>query len=183
MQESWSCEWLNDLLGKLGNCSAILEVWGRKLRTKWSRAIQSCKRDIANLSFFHDDESEKLLAAVKSRLGVLLMQEEDFWHQRSKVHWLKEGDRNTKFFHAMAIQRKGRNAIRQLKNDMGVMIDDQSGMCEIAKSYFNNLFRSEYCNYAPVVEVLNPRVTMADNSLSCAPFTRGIQDCLVPNAS
>ncbi|XP_059457696.1 uncharacterized protein LOC132187382 [Corylus avellana] len=36
---------------------------------------------------------------LKLELNCLLEQEELKWRQRAKKHWLKEGDRNTKFFH------------------------------------------------------------------------------------
>ncbi|KAH0981179.1 hypothetical protein GBA52_008356 [Prunus armeniaca] len=35
---------------------------------------------------------------LMSQLDSLLSREEAFWKQRSKVSWLKEGDRNTRFF-------------------------------------------------------------------------------------
>lgn len=43
---------------------------------------------------------------VQAKLRQLLSQEESFWKQRSKVLWLKEGDSNSRFFHATAYTRK-----------------------------------------------------------------------------
>jgi hypothetical protein len=39
-------------------------------------------------------------------LNSLIAQEESYWRQRSRISWMKEGDRNTKFFHEFASQRK-----------------------------------------------------------------------------
>lgn len=52
----------------------------------------------------------------------LLVLEESMWHQRSRVLWLKEGDRNSRFFHQKATQRKRRNTIEKMKNRDGQWI-------------------------------------------------------------
>eukprot|EP00253_Pinus_taeda_P030821 PITA_30821 len=49
----------------------------------------------------------------------LCKQEEIFWRQKSRVQWLKEGERNTKFFHRAAIANRTHNRISSIKNEEG----------------------------------------------------------------
>lgn len=63
------------------------------------------------------------------------------------MHWLKDGERNTKFFHALASQRKRRNAIHSLTNVNANLVEDQEGKCEVAKEYFSTLFSGGHCTY------------------------------------
>lgn len=42
-------------------------------------------------------------------------EEERVWHQKSRVRWLKEGDRNTKYFHRVCKARTVRKNITQIK--------------------------------------------------------------------
>jgi hypothetical protein len=51
---------------------------------------------------------------VTSRLVELLDQEEIMWRQRSRVQWLAAGDKNTRFFHFRASQRRKKNRIAEL---------------------------------------------------------------------
>lgn len=53
------------------------------------------------------------------QLDLLLDQEEVHWRQRSKIKWLKVGDRNTGFFHHHASNRKKKNQIVGLCDDGG----------------------------------------------------------------
>lgn len=44
----------------------------------------------------------KEIKRVKSQIHNILLDEEIYWKQRSRADWLKEGDKNTKYFHAKA---------------------------------------------------------------------------------
>ena len=51
-----------------------------------------------------------LLALLES----IIRYEETFWRQKAKPKWLKDGDRNTKYFHKMENGRKRKNTIMKL---------------------------------------------------------------------
>lgn len=56
--------------------------------------------------------------------------------------WLKDGDRNTKNFHASVRSSKLKNHIEKLENDYGNFVVSAGSMGEIACSYFRKLFES-----------------------------------------
>lgn len=70
--------------------------------------------------------------ATKERLFLLLSQEELYWRQRAKSYWMRDGDRNTKYFHASASTKKRRNKILRLRGEGNEFISDQDGMYAIA---------------------------------------------------
>ncbi|CAL8166302.1 unnamed protein product [Prunus armeniaca] len=63
-----------------------------------------------------------------------------FWLQKSRNTWLREGDRNTKFFHLSTVIRRRRNKLEGLNNDDGVWVIEKSGMKQIVYEYFQGLF-------------------------------------------
>ncbi|XP_062079259.1 uncharacterized protein LOC133783627 [Humulus lupulus] len=56
---------------------------------------------------------------ARKNLNEVLKREEIFWKQKSRIKWLREGDRSTKFFHASTIIRRRRNYISTLKSFEG----------------------------------------------------------------
>ena len=62
--------------------------------------------------------------------------------QKSRVFWLRKGDRNIKFFHALTKQKRPRNKIIQLRDANGNIIEDEEGLVAIANSYFRQIFES-----------------------------------------
>eukprot|EP00253_Pinus_taeda_P011590 PITA_11590 len=50
-------------------------------------------------------------------------QEEMLWKQKSRIRWLKEGEKNTKFFHNTTIQRRMHNNITHIQNEQGVKLE------------------------------------------------------------
>ncbi|XP_023927230.1 uncharacterized protein LOC112038639 [Quercus suber] len=57
---------------------------------------------------------------LRKDINLLLDDEEVWWQQRLRVQWLGEGDRNTKYFHHWASERRRKNTIVRLWNDEGV---------------------------------------------------------------
>ncbi|KAK3222256.1 hypothetical protein Dsin_009281 [Dipteronia sinensis] len=70
-------------------------------------------------------------------------QEEIFWKQKSRNCWLKEGDKNTKFFHLSTVVRMRRNKLEGLKKDDGSWIEKIEEMKGEAVQYFTNLLEEK----------------------------------------
>jgi hypothetical protein len=68
-----------------------------------------------------------------------ILLDEISWQQKSRVLWLKEGDKNTKYFHSVANSHRRNNAIRQL-NINNVVSSDQ----EAIKSWISNFYQPLY---------------------------------------
>ena len=56
--------------------------------------------------------------------------------------WLREGDRNKRYFHAKTKQRRAKNRITRLKNSMNQWVGTEEGIEEVATTYFQQLFTS-----------------------------------------
>lgn len=82
------------------------------------------------------------------------------WNQRSRALWIKWGDQNTKFFHAMASQRWRKNRIARLENMEGVWQEDQGRIKNIILEYFAAIFKSNRpTNFEASLSAINTRVT------------------------
>jgi hypothetical protein len=72
-----------------------------------------------------------------------MYREEMMWMQRPRMDWLREGDKNTNFFHSKAVWRARKNKIKMLKDDEGRCHTDRASMSAVVMSYFQNLFQAD----------------------------------------
>lgn len=93
------------------------------------------------------------------------------WRQRAKQFWLKEGDLNTRFFYSVANGRKKKKKVVRLQRDDGQWVDDASGLGDLVKQYFDNLFAPGSSTYEPVLDAMREVVTVEDNEKLLASFT------------
>ncbi|PPD86265.1 hypothetical protein GOBAR_DD16799 [Gossypium barbadense] len=97
--------------------------------------------------------SLNLLKTTRDHLGKLYDAEEKYWAQRAYNQWLREGDRNTRYFHVRVTGRKKKNPIDKLKDVNGVWYEDKNEICHIAWSYFHNPFKTSIRNQRKEVDV------------------------------
>ncbi|XP_012452755.1 uncharacterized protein LOC105774741 [Gossypium raimondii] len=108
------------------------------------------KHQINKLSKKLDDiidapNAQANLNSIKeTRLKLKKLYEEDeiYWAQRSRIGWLKESDRNTKFFHMRATSRRKKNDIDRLKDSSGGWVYNNRDKCRVARDYFIDLFQT-----------------------------------------
>lgn len=75
----------------------------------------------------------KLQNNLKKELEAVLGQKELLWFQKSREEWIISGDRNTKYYHASTMVKRGRNRIASLRKDSGEwvrVIDELRGMIQ-----------------------------------------------------
>jgi hypothetical protein len=76
-------------------------------------------------------------------MDEILYREEMMWLQRSQIAWLREGDRNTKYFHRKAIARAKKNKNTKLASNDGQTTKDRKTMQDMATSFFKNLYTAD----------------------------------------
>lgn len=88
------------------------------------------------------------------------------------MHWLRDGDLNTKFFHLSVMVRKNFQKIDMLMDEGGVGVREQYGMCDIVKSYFEDLFEAKRSEYDHVLNLIQPRISIKDNNILTIPMVK-----------
>ena len=102
--------------------------------------IGRCCQNIKAGKGLTDDYSLHRYQEAQKELFEALTQKEIFWRQRAKQLWLREGDYNSKYFHASARSRRISNRIDSLCTDEGVSVDWDHGLQEVMVDYFQSLF-------------------------------------------
>lgn len=101
----------------------------------------------------------------------MLELEEILWKQRSRVNWLKEGDKNTRVSHTKASSRHKKNKITCLKDSNNHLHTYESISPDIALDYFSSIFK--YYNphdYSDILSVVESKVTPNMNQSLSQPF-------------
>ncbi|PPD79092.1 hypothetical protein GOBAR_DD23979 [Gossypium barbadense] len=98
--------WNRSDLNIIGKVERQLKKEIRKLQWKINKVIDTSQRD----------HSAVALKEAHFKISHLYAKEEKYWAQRSQIKWLKECDRNTRYFHIRATSRLKKNNIAKLKD-------------------------------------------------------------------
>lgn len=85
----------------------------------------------------------KLETKLVSELNSILNQEESYWRQKARMKWICQGEWNTRFFHALVLDKRRRNRILQLKLPDGTWCCDETQLQQLAYEFYHQLYSRE----------------------------------------
>uniref|UniRef100_A0A2N9HY11 ABC-2 type transporter transmembrane domain-containing protein n=1 Tax=Fagus sylvatica TaxID=28930 RepID=A0A2N9HY11_FAGSY len=157
--------------------------------SKWNKeAFGNCQGRIKTLTL-HIQEIQKkeatennckIEARLQQELNEWLLRNETLWRQKSREVWLREGDRNSKFFHISTIIQRKKNTIEALKSDQGSWITEAKEIKKHLSSKFNELFKEDEVEFpADLHNLITPNISVEDNDDLCKiPSTEEINAAL-----
>ncbi|XP_074377571.1 uncharacterized protein LOC141719089 [Apium graveolens] len=146
MDAAWNGNGESSFYDKLFHCAETLHIRGQEITGKFKARIADCKKIIKTIRRRRDLESCKRVMEEKKKLAEIYTQQEIFWRQRSKQLWLREGDQNSKYFHAATKSRRKTNQISVLCNNQNQQIGWNDGLEDLMTRYFDNLFTASSTN-------------------------------------
>lgn len=96
-----------------------LQEWGGGMSKQFKQQVSECRDRLKKLRSRCDSYGIQQYSDVRWEYLNLLEKQEIYWKQRSKSFWLKEGDRNTRFFYRHATTRIKTNALQRIKDKNG----------------------------------------------------------------
>ncbi|KAL0439752.1 UNVERIFIED_CONTAM: hypothetical protein Slati_2458200 [Sesamum latifolium] len=145
-----------------GDCEAIIQ-------NQWCNPVEG---DTSSWVFQHtrqdpiSDKNNSCRMALRRELEEFLTREEIMWKQRGKAQWLREGDRNTPYFHARASARRKKNSISKLQNEEGDWCSSLEGIRQIISSYFHTLFQTSNPSAEAIDGILRGMPRKVSNELN-----------------
>ncbi|XP_027169490.1 uncharacterized protein LOC113769223 [Coffea eugenioides] len=157
------------LLAKLKAVKQALRTWNKET---FCNIFDRVKEDEAtvlalerSLEECPSGEGEFQLLRAQGALKMSLLREAAYWRQKARLRWLREGDANSKFFHAQVKQRRARSFIHRMKDTNGVWTEEPSRIEEMATTFFADILSQP--GHGPMdlsmLEVIPSVITVQDN--------------------
>ncbi|XP_058774459.1 uncharacterized protein LOC131648725 [Vicia villosa] len=157
---------------RIASCAGSLEVWNRGKRNSRQRELGKNLQVMEMFREGNNGYSSERFFEAQTEYNKALIKDDLYWKQQAKMHWLRDGDLNTKFFHQSATARNKFKKIEMLQKEDGSNSNDPKELKDIAKNYFENLFQAGSGDYEPVLNLISPRIDDSDNNQLIQPLTR-----------
>lgn len=165
-------------LAKVRNLRRVTKGWNYNIEAE----LRHLKKDLMleydtlDIKSETDELSVEELNRIKfirGEMSNIWLKEETKAKQRSRDRDIKEGDRNTAYFHVVANQRRRKTLIHSLQGPNGPT-SDTTEMLDVATSFYKKLFGKEYPSGFTLSSnffATSNKVTSEENEKLSAPFS------------
>ena len=159
----------------------VLRTFNQSYFGGLSARVEEKKKELAavQLSILNSASQPDLMELEKSltlELYDLLIAEESYFRQKSRINWIHEGDQNTSFFQKIVAARQNKSTIRALTDANGVQLTTFSQISNEAVSFFQNLLGARdsnvvNCQGSILEELLDFSISEEVAAVLCSPVT------------
>ncbi|KAL9668150.1 hypothetical protein QQ045_002525 [Rhodiola kirilowii] len=156
--------------------SKKLEEWNKKNFGNVGATLKQLKSDLAKTqTSSRTDVMIEREQRIIEDIDEWLIREEILWRQRSRICWLKEGDSNSKFFHAYANGRRKTNYVVKLQREDGTFTYNSEEMKVIFYNYYKKIYGSasqiSQRELTTRLQCVPQKVTGQHNYILTSPYT------------
>ncbi|XP_075640643.1 uncharacterized protein LOC142612431 [Castanea sativa] len=151
------------LFEKIKRCRQDLVRWSRETFGNTRAKLTAKQSELQELASTNYGLNLERINLVRKEVNGLLHDEEVFWRQCFRAIWLPAGDKNTKFFHLRASQRRRKNHIEGLTDEAGVWQADGNKVAGMIEEYYQRLFTTS--NPTHMEAVLNSVESVVTNGM------------------
>eukprot|EP00253_Pinus_taeda_P027023 PITA_27023 len=142
---------------KLKNLKYHLKHWNVEIFGNIFKEHQNLMKNLANLHqrIITEGHMADTLAeeqSIHTQLEERRKEEEILWKQKSRIRWLKEGERNTKFFHRTIVQRRMHNNIPFLQKQDGTRIEQHEEIEKEFLTHFKEVHQEQNMDRGPTID-------------------------------
>ncbi|XP_028126943.1 uncharacterized protein LOC114323538 [Camellia sinensis] len=173
------------LMRKLSSLRGHLRVWNREVFGNIDTMLRSVEQELHEWDLKAEIRSLDVLETtrmreVRSQVWKLSRDKERTWHQKSRLLWVRCGDRNTRFFHLMASSRQRVNLI-DFVTVGGVRHEDPTQVKQAVLSHFRNHFAESWTSrpqiFGPFVTISPEAAVGLEEMFTEEEIWAAIQDC------
>jgi exonuclease III len=166
---------------RLKNLKQHLKSWNKstfgdifQAQENLKQQMQTLQQQIRSQGLTEDLKTQETL--LNNQIAERRAQEEVLWRQKSRIQWLKEGEKNTKFFHRSMIQRRQTNRITHLVSAQGTEIQQHEDMEKELLTYYQTLLTEPPTDRSQAIESIlkniPKEVTKEKNEALMRPITQ-----------
>ncbi|GKB88702.1 RNA-directed DNA polymerase, eukaryota, reverse transcriptase zinc-binding domain protein, partial [Tanacetum coccineum] len=144
------------------------------------RKLRECLKEIQNEvdKHHHDEDIKAKSCKLLSEYYDAMKDENNLLMQKAKIEWLRDGDRNTEFFHKIIKGRMHKNRIVSICNEKGERFENDKIAEQFVKHFQEFLGKKDVVTDLPTEEIVFPNKLSREEK---ANMCRGVSEVEVKN--